>query len=205
MTTVSKNKRRPPGRPTNSPKLQSQSNTLTTIFAGTSIDSELKARKKNKLERISDDTIMEEETTPRNVWDIENDDEEMKDTTTTTTTDDSTGNNKDQTPEKETSITKETTIIEDDSTAKTNPEDPEVLEVEDPATPTQTNSAKKRDRKLGTKEKKKTVQRTLFDKDTRSFKCMNVFNTRFDLSFCVPASDKPLEEAPNPGISKCLQ
>ena len=98
---------------------------------------------------------MEEETTPRNVWDIENDDEEMKDTTTTTTTDDSTGNNKDQTPEKETATTKETTIIEDDSTAKTNPEDPEVLEVEDPATPTQTNSAKNETENVEQKERRK--------------------------------------------------
>ena len=190
MTTVSKNKRRPPGRPRNTAKLPSQSNTLTTIFAGTSIDSDTNVRKKNKPNQTSEDSTMK----PSSAWEIEEDDEEMLDTTEASTTDESTVKKKDHNPEKDRDTTKEDTTKEDESTATTNSEDPVVAEVREISTPTQTNSAKKRDRNRGTKGKKKAVQRTLFDKDTRLFNCRNVFNTRFDLSFRVPASNKPPEE-----------
>ena len=96
MTTVSKNKRRPPGRPRNTSKLPVQSNTLTTIFAGTSIEGTTNARKKNKLDQTLEDNTMEEESTPGNDWNIEEDDEEMLDSTQTSTTDESTVKNKDQ-------------------------------------------------------------------------------------------------------------
>ena len=190
MTTVSKNKRRTPGRPRNTSKLPPQSNTLTTIFAGTSIEaSDRKARKKNKLDRTIDDTTMESE---EGEW--ADDDEEMQDSTTTTTTDESTAYTKDQTPEKGVANYKKISSTEDESTTRNLPEDREIQVVEQSATPTQTNSGKKRERKRGTIGKKKPVQRTLFDKDTRLFKCINIFNTRFDISFRVPASDKPPEE-----------
>ena len=192
MTTVSKNKRRPPGRPRNTSKLPVQSNTLTTIFAGNSIEGTTNARKKNKLDQTLEDNTMEEENTPGNDWNIEEDDEEMLDSTQTSTTDESTVTNKDQHPEMDRATTNKNTSNE--STATANSDDHEVLEVEEISTPTQTNSAKKRDRNRGTKGKKKTVQRTLFDKDTRLFNCRNIFNTRFDLSFRIPASDKPPEE-----------
>ena len=198
MTTVPKGKKRPVGRPTNaSSNKASRSNTLTNIFATTSIETKEKPKKQKstKVQRLkylsldtesSDDSEeAEDDNTPVvPMKDITETNAKSKETAAPSVVD-----------MTDTTTTIKTTIIEDDSITKTNSEDPEILDIEDPATPTQTNSVKKRDIQRRTRGKKKPVQRTLFDKDTRSFKCMNVFNTRFDLSFRVPASDKPPEEA----------
>jgi len=60
-----------------------------------------------------------------------------------------------------------------------------------PSTPTRANSQKKRARKRGTRAKK--VQKTIDKDDSRTFKCTNIHTTRFDLSFNLDPSTKPME------------
>jgi len=72
----------------------------------------------------------------------------------------------------------------------------EVVTIEkedDTATPIKTNSTKKkRVRKRGKLGEKKSVQRNLFESDSREFKVTNINATRFDLSFKTePGSNAP--------------
>ena len=64
---------------------------------------------------------------------------------------------------------------------------------EDPPTPIKTNSTKKkRVRKRGQRGEKKSIQRKLFDADSREFIITNINKTRFDLSFKTePGSNAP--------------
>ena len=219
MTKAAKGeKTRPVGRPPNAKTLKSdQKNTLTNIFASTNLETSKSKRDPTSKGLKQDFSTLLMETEVSDTDEIQ--DVDMEERVERKTTEDITKNidiagtsntventshggdsNKttdDKTKSDATKTSKETTKT--GKVTSTTNDSMETTEEDDPPTPTKNNSSKKkRKRQRGKRGKNKSVQRTLFEADSREFKITNINKTRFDLSF----RSEPGPNAPEIGQNK---